>query len=86
VIGVNPYAKGLNFSGAVSLIGADLSFQFRRTSTPTGGGASDETFTGKLIPPGTASGTYRWDYVSNMNIWGIHNLHCSTGDITWSAS
>jgi hypothetical protein len=33
VIGVNPYAKGLNFSGAVSLIGADLSFQFRRTST-----------------------------------------------------
>ncbi len=53
----------------------------------SGGDASESingTFSGKLSPPG-ASGTLRIDLAVN-DVEGVGTVHCSSGNVTWTAS
>jgi hypothetical protein len=47
-------------------------------------GSATFAFSGKLSVPGSASGTLRIDLAVD-NVEGIGTVHCSTGDVTWSA-
>jgi hypothetical protein len=73
----------LDLTGDSSPIAPDWSFGF---NVPVGEseGSATFAFSGKLNVPGSASGTLRIDLTVN-NVEGIGTVHCSTGDVTWSA-
>ena len=43
------------------------------------------SFSGKLSPPGMVSGTFKQDVIF-YNVEGIGTAHCSSGNVTWTAS
>ena len=47
-------------------------------------GSISARFDGRLAVGGPASGTFRIDLA--LNISGLGTVHCSTGDVTWTAS
>jgi hypothetical protein len=66
-----------------SPIAPDWSFGFN-VPVSESEGSTTFAFSGKLSVPGSASGTLRIDFSVN-NVEGIGTVHCSTGDVTWSA-
>jgi len=82
---VKPWWKASSYPGYFATIEADLGFSYTSKSANPDG-STELVLTGRLTPPGTATGRLRIDLVSNRNAWGIPNLRCSTGDVSWTAS
>jgi hypothetical protein len=74
----------LDLTGASFPMAPDWSFNVNLPySDPEG--SINLALNGKLSVPGSASGTMRIDFAVN-NVPGVGTVHCSTGDMTWSAS
>ena len=52
---------------------------------PDGSGSMNTTMSGKLTAPGSASGTFRIDFIFT-SINGVGPVHCTSGAVTWNAS
>jgi hypothetical protein len=72
---------GLGFTGRLP-IAADWRFNVSDTITDADSSLA-VSFSGALAAPGNASGTLRADLTVNT-AGGV--VHCSTGDVSWTAS
>jgi Calx-beta domain-containing protein len=71
-----------DFTGISSPLAADWSWNVNE-NTSDADGTYALAFNGKLTPPGSATGTFRFDMALNTDA-GV--AHCSTGTVNWSAS
>jgi Calx-beta domain len=70
--------------GAWTPLGADGSFAVDGQGTDSDGTTYTIAFHGALVAPGSGSGTLRIDMA--LPVPGVGTVHCSSGDLTWTAS